>query len=66
MIINKYKLNVSLNDSESISCGKCINSSIYQLKENKTFSFNILLSHKQFKFFDRVRIEDIKFITRGI
>ena len=65
-IVNKYKLNVTLNDRESISYGKCINSRIYQLKENKTFSFNIPFYHKQFNFFDRVRIEDIKVITRGV
>ena len=65
-IVNKYKLNVTLNDRESISYGKCINSRIYQLKENKAFSFNIPFYHKQFKFFDRVRIEDIKVITRGV
>ena len=51
---------------ESISYSKCINSEIYQLKENKTFSFNVPLYHKQFTFFDRIRIEDIKIITRGI
>ena len=65
-IINKYKFNVTLNDVESISYSKCINSEIYQLKENKTFSFNVPLYHKQFTFFDRIRIEDIKIITRGI
>ena len=65
-IINKYNLNVTLNDRELTSYGKCINSRIYELKKNKTFSFNIPLYHKQFKFFDRVRIEDIKVITRGV
>ena len=65
-IINKYNLNVTLNDRELTSYGKCINSRIYELKKNKTFSFNIPLYHKQFKFFDRVRIEGIKVITRGV
>ena len=39
---------------------------MYQLQENKTFSFNVPLYHKQFKFFDRIRIEDVKIITRGV
>ena len=65
-ITNKYNLNVTLSDEESIIYGRCINSVMYQLKENKTFSFNVPLYHKQFKFFDRIRIEDVKIITRGV
>ena len=65
-IIDKYKGGVDLNEQEANLYGKCISSNIYQLKEEQSFKFNIPLYHSKFKFFDRVRIEDIRIKFKGV
>ena len=65
-IIEKYKRSVDLNEEEVDLYGKCISSNIYQLKEKQSFKFNIPLYHSKFKFFDRVRIEDIRIMFKGV
>ena len=65
-IIDKYKTSTDLNEEEANLYGKCISSNIYHLKEKQSFTFNIPLYHSKFKFFDRVRIEDIRVKFKGI